>query len=147
MVATTSSAVSVLPLWKVMPLRILKTHFLAPSEGSKLSATCGMTSFFGLICTSGAPITDLPQAKVKPFDQVAGSSESVVWPWPTAALKVPPCLGSARAARVNIAWAAASVTPEATANWMKSRRDSLPRPTAFSAAFSFISNSVMRLSP
>ena len=130
-----------------MPFLILNTHFLAPSDGSKLSATCGTTSFFGLICTSGAPMTDLPQAKVKPFDQVAGSSESVVWPWPTAALNVPPCLGSARAARANMVWATASVAPVAITNWMKSRRDSLPRPTAFSAAFSFISNSVMRLSP
>ena len=106
-----------------------------------------MISFFGLMCTSGAPITDLPQAKVKPFDQVAGSSESVVWPWPTAALNTPPCLGSARAAEANSVLAAASVMPEASANWMKSRRDSRPRPTAFCAALIFISNSVMRLSP
>ena len=37
-----------------------------------------------------------------------------------------------------------TVKPEAMANDMKSRRDSLPRPTAFWAAFIFISNSVMR---
>ena len=37
--------------------------------------------------------------------------------------------------------------PEATANCMKSRRDSLPRPTARWADCSFISNSVIRFSP
>ena len=92
-------------------------------------------------------MTDLPHEKVKPLDQVAGSSESVVWPWPTPALNTPPFLGSARAAEANIVLAAASVRPEASANCMKSRRDSLPCPTARVAAFSFISNSVIRFSP
>ena len=41
--ATTSSAVTVLPLWNVAPFLSLNTHFLAPSEGSKLSARSGTT--------------------------------------------------------------------------------------------------------
>ena len=40
--AMTSVGVTVLPLWKVTPLRSLNTQVLASSAGSKLSARSGM---------------------------------------------------------------------------------------------------------
>src|SRR5262249_59154578 len=54
-----------------------------------------------------------------------------------------PLVGSERAARTNMAFAAAMLMPDAMANCMKSRRETMPRLAAFSAAFSFIANSVM----
>ena len=88
-------------------------------------------------------MTDLPNWKLNPLVQVAGSSESVVEPCPEPYLKVPPFLGSARAAVANMVFAAAAVMPTDMAKLMKSRRDSLPRLTALVTCFIFISNSVM----
>src|SRR4026208_167837 len=111
MVATTSDESSVLPLWNVIPLRSLMTHFLAPSDGSKDSATCMIRSPFGSSWVSGAPMTDLPNWKLNPLVQGAGSNESVVEPCPEPYLKMPPFLGSARAAVANMVLAVAAVTP------------------------------------
>src|SRR5688572_29920215 len=50
---------------------------------------------------------------------------------------VPPFLGSARAALTNIVWAVVAVKPAASASWTNWRRETFPRPTSFSASFSF----------
>lgn len=60
--ATTSSAVTVFPLWKVTPFLTLKTHFLAPSDGSKLSARSGTAS--PLASTSVRLLDSVPQQAV-----------------------------------------------------------------------------------
>ncbi len=54
--ATTSSAVTSLPLWKVAPLRSLKTHTVAPFEGSMVSARSPSMPPFALIRVSALPI-------------------------------------------------------------------------------------------
>jgi hypothetical protein len=50
---------------------------------------------------------------VKPFSKVAGSSESVVEPWPSPARNVPPFFGSAASALLSIEVTAAAETPSA----------------------------------
>ncbi len=52
-------------------------------------------------------------------------------------LEVPPRFGSARAAEANMVLAAASVTPEASASWVNSRRVMRPLTAAFKADCNF----------
>src|SRR5438874_9606993 len=119
----TSSAVRLLPLWKVTPLRILKTHFLAPSEGSMLSTTSGV--ILPLASTSVRPLDMAPQngTWVAVSGYPAGSPVSVVAPWARPNLAEPPFFGvAATPASLSIVVASAVPTPRAAARPMNSRR-------------------------
>ena len=62
--ATTSVGVTVLPLWKVTPLRSLNTQFLASSPGSKLSARSGMMRPLASTSVRLLPIVPQPTVPV-----------------------------------------------------------------------------------
>jgi hypothetical protein len=135
-VATTSSTVSGLPFEKVTPLRILKTHFLAPSEASQLSASQGpAVPSFGLGSTRHSPQKKLTFCITTLADN-AGSSVSEDDPPLSPEMKCPPLTGAACAAVARSCEAKGAATPSAAARPMKSRRLMSPRATRKLRSFS-----------